>query len=221
MKIGVVIPWRETASRLPLKNYIDNWYKQNIPNAKIIYSDTNHKVFNLSAARNAGVNQLLDQDIIVFNDADTYAEKNAMLKGIDMAYETGLAVNPFSAAKLLSLDNTKKIVNEGGDPYNVDGDIYPNSSGGIIIVTPKTLKMLGGWDEKFIGWGFEDAAFFITHLTLLDKAMLKIPDSYIYCLAHVINNREKNLVDLGKERCILYEQASGNKAEINKLITEK
>jgi hypothetical protein len=221
MKIGVVVPWRETPSRLPLKNYIDSWYKQNIPNAKVIYSDTKHEVFNLSAARNAGAEQLSDQDVIIFNDADTYAEKNAMLEGVELAYNTGFAVNPFSAAKLLSQDSTRKIVHEAADPYSVDGDISPNSSGGIIIVTPKTLRTLGGWDEKFLGWGFEDAAFFITHLTLLDKAMLRVSDSYIYCLAHVIDNRRKDLVNLGKERCTMYEQASGNKTEINKLIGGK
>jgi hypothetical protein len=30
----------------------------------------------------------------------------------------------------------------------------------------------------------------------------------------------KDLVNLGKERCTMYEQASGNKTEINKLIGE-
>jgi hypothetical protein len=221
IKVAVVIPWRETKSRLPLMKYVKSWYQKNFPDAEIFFADSGHKIFNISASRNVGTEMAKDYDVIIHNDADTYPEKNAVIEGIKLACDTGFAVNPFSAAKLLSIKNTERIIYKKFNPYGIDGDLYPGSCGGVVIATPETIKKIGGWDEKFIGWGFEDVAFSIAHATLLDHGIIKVEGAYVYCLSHVIDNRKPDLVNLGKDRCTMYEQALGNKIKINKLIGKK
>jgi len=90
MKIGLVIPWRETPSRIkPLQMVLD-WYQTNLPNIEVIYIDRQGEFWSASGSRNDGVRKAQEAhcDVIIINDADTISEISTFIekKG---SYEAG------------------------------------------------------------------------------------------------------------------------------------
>jgi hypothetical protein len=58
------------------------------------------------------------------------------------------------------------------------------------------FKKLNGWDERFVGWGFEDSAFNVAHGKLLEAEMHRA-DGFIGFLYH--KDRDKELVELNEK----------------------
>lgn len=222
MKIAVVIPWRKTPSRLRLKNYVAAWYKDNLPEARIIYSDSNHEKFNLSASRNAGAREVLNYDIIIHNDADTIPNLKSLREGIDQTFKTGLFCNPYSSYYTVNSDSTSKVLNGSTTLEKSEYEQVHGACSGVIITTPKTWKAVGGFDENFIGWGYEDVAIFVAHKTIMGSEFLIIPGE-VYAMSHAPNKTKGNpeLTNLGLELLNQYFEASKDKESMLKLLGDR
>jgi hypothetical protein len=217
IKIAVVIPWRKTKSRLPVKNYVEAWYSKNLPEAKIIYSDSGHKHFNLSASRNAGAKQVLDYDIIIHNDADTIPNIESLLEGIKQTYETGYFCNPYDDYHMINTANTYRVLDGLETPESADYEHIAGACSGVVITTPKTWKLVGGFDERFLGWGYEDVAIAVAHATIMDHGFLIIPGP-AYAMSHDVAPKPKKLLNLGKKRLEKYMEAMCDKDSMLKMI---
>jgi hypothetical protein len=221
MKIGVVFPWRETPSRLPLKNYVEAWYKSNLPEAKIVYADSGHSPFNLSASRNAGAEQLLDCDIVIHNDADTIPDINSLRKGIEETFKTGLFCNPYDMYTIIDSRNTKRVLSGRTSYVDAPSQHIHGSCSGTVITTPKTWKLIGKFDERFLGWGYEDVAIYVAHKTITGHDFLVIP-GILYGMSHVPNETKDNaeLMKNGVDLLNKYFDASKDKESMLKLIAK-
>lgn len=217
IKVAVVIPWRETPSRLPLKEYVDSWYKKNMPEVKIFYTDSGHKIFNRSASKNLGGDLAKDYDVVIYNDADTIPNLASILDGIDKTYKDELLCNPFDSCRIVDFTNTQKILSGNIPMEDIEYSEYENSCGGILITTPKIFNLLGNYDENFKEWGYEDTAIYFSHLAIMDTGMVRIPGP-IYVLSHEVEDRVPDLLDYGRERIELYSAAKENREEMMKLI---
>ena len=217
MKIAVVIPWRETKSRLPVKNYVGAWYSKNLPEAKIIYSDSSYKHFNLSASRNAGAKLALDYDIVIHNDADTIPNIESLLEGIKQTYKTGYFCNPYDNYHMINTANTYRILSGLETPESSDYEQIHGACSGVIITTPKTWELVGGFDENFLGWGYEDVAIAVAHATIMEHGFLIIPGA-AYAMSHDVAPKPEKLLNHGKKRLDEYMAAMSNKELMLNLI---
>lgn len=220
IKIAVVIPWRPTSSRIPLVAHVDLWYKTNFPNAKIIYSDSEHEKFSLSAARNLGAKEASSYDVIIHNDADVVPSFQSVLEGITQTLETNLFCNPYTEFRELFESDTKKFLKNKITIDEAEHNKIPGACSGVVITTPSSWKAVGGLDESFIGWGYEDAALAVAHRTILGQDFLAIP-GVAYSLYH--NPAEKNIDLLQRNRDILQEyfNAEGNVKKMKRLIKSR
>jgi hypothetical protein len=210
MKVAVVIPWRETPSRLPLKNYVAAWYETNLPEATIIYGDSKHKKFNLSASRNTGAKKVLDYDVIVHNDADTIPNLKSLREGINKTFRTGLFCNPYTNYYTVNPNSTKKVLSGEVTIENSEYDQVHGACSGVIITTPKTWKLVGGFDQNFINWGYEDVAIKVAHTTIMNSDFLTIPGN-VYAMSHEGADKSPELLSVGIKRLEKYFNVSGNK----------
>lgn len=164
MKIGVIIPWREQPSRLPAFLEVHKWYEDNLPEAKIYLVDTGNEIWEMSATRNLGV-RLAEQDncdILIINDADTIPQIGPLREAMEAAMTTNMIHNPYKIYALFSQRQTDLHFNEGVPLDSLK--FIPNlSCSGTWVLTPKAWWDLGGQDEKFIKWGYEDAAQKLVH----------------------------------------------------------
>jgi hypothetical protein len=220
IKIAVVIPWRSTPSRAPLANLVDLWYKENFSNAKIIYSDSDHERFSISAARNIGAKKVSSYDVIVHNDADVIPSFNSVVEGIFQTLETNLFSNPFTELRELTDSDTQKFLKNEISIDQAEHKKVPGSCSGVVITTPSSWKSVGGLDESFVGWGYEDAALAVAHRTILGQDFLAIP-GVAYSMYH--EPAEKNINLLQKNRNILqqYFDAEGDVKKMKSLIKSR
>lgn len=164
MKIGVVIPWREQPSRVRAFEAVTEWYKTNLPEAKIYTADRPGPVWNMSGSRNDGVRMAEADgcDVIVMSDADTIPQIEPLSQAIDAAYRDNLIHNSYSQYRMLGDQGTEQFFS-GIPLQRCSSKIYETACSGIHVFTPKAWWDLGGNDEKFKEWGYEDTAFEYVH----------------------------------------------------------
>ena len=112
----------------------------------------NSGLYNRSKAFNIAV-QHSDKDAYVFADSDMFFAKEDYLTCF-AALQKFEAVTP-NKSELLN------IAVSGGNPNEIEVLSivpYPTFAGGVMILTRAGFEKIGGWDERFIGWGGEDNA---------------------------------------------------------------
>lgn len=187
MKIVLIIPWKASPSReKPLKAVLD-WYKTNLPDIEIVFANASEDIWLPSASRNIGVKRAQEAraDVIIMNDADTIPEIESLLEAINAANNDKLIHLPYMDAKYLTEKGTNRYIDDG-IPLDQCGYIlhsYPNVHGGVWVFTPDAWWEIGGMDEAFKQWGYEDNAFQMAHQVIKKSDFVRHSGS-IYCFNH-------------------------------------
>jgi hypothetical protein len=150
--IDVAMPWRPQPDRIAAFDYVtDQWHAHGF---NVITGDSDHEGFNLSAARNVAVGRC-SSDIVIVADADTVPDFNALDTAILACQRHGGVWWPFTEYRYLA-DTVKPGDRLENAPI---ADEYPNSVGGLFVIRRADYWRLGGFDERFDRWGWEDRAW--------------------------------------------------------------
>jgi len=211
--VSVMIPWREEPSRLRSLEYVQNWYRHNL-GVEPILCDTDHVEFNRAGARNECVRQATEQ-VIIINDADTIPELSPLLSAVAQIQIDSLAQLPYTLWR--SLDEiASEAVMSGTAPSERPGLELDGSVGGVMVTTRDIWTRHGGQDERFVAWGYEDAAWCMAHDTLVGA--MRRHSGYIYSLRHTPSVREETTQNIGLELVYRYHQANGNPDAMRELV---
>ena len=90
--------------------------------------------------------------VLVFADADTYAPIHQVQFAVNAIKEAG-------ADLCLAHNGTALYMNDGYLRGNSLGGIIGPFPGGIFAIRRSAFESMGGWDERFVGWGHEDLCF--------------------------------------------------------------
>jgi hypothetical protein len=187
LKIAVVIPWRPQPRRMLAYEYVTAWYKKYLPSAEIIACDSDTEDWNGSRARNIGVKKAQEYgaDIVIMNDADTVPSVLPLAKSITAALSDGLMHNPYTDYNMISYEDSMTFFNGEGptDPRFLPSFIFPETWWGVVVFKPEVWWILGGMDERFHGWGYEDTAMAYTHAIVFDKNFVK-HDGQMFSFEH-------------------------------------
>jgi hypothetical protein len=221
--VTVIIPWRPTPSRLAAFEYVTGWYRQQLPDATILTVDSDDELFNLARARNLGVEQVAgatsDEQVVVISDADTFPEPGALHAAIAAAATSGLVHLPYTEYHWLGRAGTADLL-EGADPTACEFELVRGACSGVYVTTPATWWAHGGQDERFRGWGFEDAAWYIAHGTLLG-APPRRHDGRVFAMHHETQVREGVQYDLNAALADRYRAAEGDADAMRQLVEEE
>jgi hypothetical protein len=120
-----------------------------------------------AAACNEAAKQAGDWDVALIADADTIPEADAVQRAVAIASAQHGAVRPHD--RLWNLNKAQSQLAGKRGPYAVR--LTPRAAqllgGGLLVVSRAAWERVGGYDERFIGWGHEDSAL---HTTLLAEA---------------------------------------------------
>jgi predicted glycosyltransferase involved in capsule biosynthesis len=148
---------------------------------KHIFIKSNN-LFNKSWAFNVGLRHSTS-NIIVFGDADIIMNPNDFISGISALKEYDM-VSPYNSVldltpqeSMLSLEELLKI-NRPGRGETDHQKI--NIGGGITIFKRDTIFKIGGWDERFLGWGGEDDFQALKIMKFLKWTELKAKCYHLY-----------------------------------------
>lgn len=109
--------------------------------------------FNRSEARNRAAEYVPEAEVIAFLDADAYLPPDLIREAVNRAAVSGSAVYPYT--QLMSLH---PITGEASPRVNYT-DASPLLISGNVMVPRALYERVGGWDERFDHYGWEDGAF--------------------------------------------------------------
>lgn len=193
---AVLIPWRagDPQRERVFHHLYEQWLKlaQDTDLQVIVGQPTDMEgPFNCASALNNAFNQITDnRDKIVMFGADCVPDEEAILHALlklDHGYKW---VEIFSETQYYDRETTDKIL-AGHEHQWFDTD--PSQTvpfcTGVLALTKEAYVTAGGFDERFVGWGAEDAAF--RHV--LWQLFQDTPQSSftLKCLWHETSNRGK------------------------------
>ena len=217
MSLTVLIPWRPQPSRLAAFDAVVAWYREHLGDVDIRTIDSLDPVFNLAQCRNLGVASIADPDhVVVINDADTLPQLEPLLEAVEHAATSGRVHLPYTQYNWLGAAGTDQF-RDGMPLDDCDFDLVRGACSGVYVTTPATWWGHGGQDESFRGWGFEDAAWYLAHGTLLGEVPRR-HDGTVFALHHTAAAREGELYDSNADRMQQYRQAENDPRAMAQLV---
>lgn len=165
MHFSVVVPWRsDDGIRAEIFEWITERWKILYPyEIEFIVCDSGDEPFSRSKSRNQGAKNA-STDVLVFADADTIPVRRFIDKSVEsaslsrwcIAYDMGryYNLNSVHTRELLRADPATLIC----EPVEGMWDHKITSWAGMFAVSQEDFWRIGGYDERFIGWGHEDVA---------------------------------------------------------------
>jgi hypothetical protein len=166
MNAVILVPRRDdNGPRDKLWQWCRGWWEREQSHLPIIEGHHTEGLFSRSSAINLAAKIAGDWDVAVIIDSDVICDPDRVKEAVDLAYETGKLVLPHTVRNDLDRRGSQKVMNgysSSWEPfvhqrYSVDNG-HPSVSS--VVVVPRSLwDMIGGFDESFRGWGYEDTAF--------------------------------------------------------------
>ncbi|WP_082252863.1 glycosyltransferase [Bacillus sp. FJAT-27251] len=223
--VSILIPYKpDNGIRDINLNWIKNFYEKIFPNVEICVGFSNDELFNRSKAINLAAQQAT-REIFVIADGDIFCDPEVIKDSIKHIMEMNATwVIPFRNIIRISEENSRSLVNkEPTWPLEVtDFEIIHtpevNYLGGLNIITRNHFMAVGGFDERFLGWGGEDDAFSCAVNTLCGH--YKRLTHSIYHLWHPVvgyenNPNGENNLNIRE----LYYEANNNKVQMKQVIS--
>ena len=223
--ISFCIPYRYTDDyRKSNFDFVVDRLRFSWPDGEVIIGDSSGEVFNRSEARNNAANSA-SYDVLCFVDADAIVSTYGVDKTFERLGEVEWAF-PFDCYYELSPETSDVYRTEGRlSPSPTFENVFPSdktpepSVGGAVMVTKGAFSRVGGYDERFQGWGEEDRAFALALSTLVSpENRTGAPILHLWHPApEALRFGQPNFA-ANRELCNLYREASGNKAAMEKVI---
>ena len=213
----IVIPWRPAPSRIDAFERVVAWYRETLPQIPLQTVDTGDTPFVLAACRNAAMRNAAADEVVVVGDADTIPEREPLIAAIRAAADSPFVHLPYDEYRWLG--RTGSADHAAGVPL-ADCTVEQHVEGacsGVYVATPRAWDSHGGQDEGFRGWGFEDAAWFLAHSTILGAPPVRHPGR-VYALHHVGEVRAGAAYDANAARMESYRAAAGHPAAMVALV---
>lgn len=213
--VAVVIPWRPKPDRQYALSVVKSWYKENLPDAKLIFADDNKEDFCLSGCRNIGVKSAEHSgaNVVIINDADTIPEIEALQESIVAAHNDKYVHLPYTEYRALGLIGTREF-KKGIALKDCGAFIVHGAVSGVYVTSPQTWWSHYGQDERFRGWGFEDAAWYTAHTVILGREPVR-HEGKLYALNHRSANKKGPLFESNKNLCDTYFSTSDKESMEN------
>lgn len=151
------------------------WWERHQSHMPIIEGYHTEGLFNRSSALNRASLLAGDWERAVIIDADVMCDPERVKEAVEIAGRTGSMVLPHSIRHDLSPDATGAVKRGELDPLTIDIPMlkrprrviwhsysvengHPSVSS-VVVISRRQWDEVGGFDEAFRGWGYEDTAF--------------------------------------------------------------
>lgn len=114
--------------------------------------------FSLARASNRAAAAAGDWEIALYVGADFFLHHpQQAVKAVNLARRTGMLTFAHDTLIQLAEDETEQLV--AGGALVARGERHPNTFSGVLAVPRALWDQVGGFDERFVGWGWDDIAF--------------------------------------------------------------
>lgn len=229
MSYAVIVPFRpEPDGRGPGSSRADIWAwlsrRWHAFGANVVKADSGDSKMNRSEARNVGAGAAVEMgcETLVFADADVYVPRAQLEAAIALVEEPGDTEWVIAYEHYLQLtagDTSHFLKCEPTHEYGpIENPRWSTNQGnaGMLVVSKRAFAAVGGYDERFIEWGWEDWAF-ANALSTLVHPQVRVP-GYVLHLCHPRSpNRTKRQ---GRALFERYDAAMGDREAMVDLVHE-
>ena len=158
LEATIVIPWRDNGCEYRRRNLeavrsmVEAW------GFPVVLGEHDGPGLNISAMRNAGVAKAVT-DVVILLDADFYPQRHVLTAGAKAAMRDGKVHH--LAKRLIYLDEigTQGLLKTGEFRRGRVISRSKSAPGGYTAFTREAWETVGGYDEAYVGWGYEDRDF--------------------------------------------------------------
>lgn len=187
--VKVLVPRRnDNGWRDELWGFLQREYWATLPEFEIVEGHHTEGAFNRSGALNTASALAGDWEFAVIADSDSWVAPELLRAGVAEAVNTGRLVACFDRVCELDEGTTKLLLDKriGLDGEMVFGfdkvrseKLDPTTVQSTMLVIPRKLwDTVGGFDERFTGWGGEDNAFWKACELYGGKPIRLVGDAY-------------------------------------------
>jgi hypothetical protein len=221
MRAVILVPRREdNGYRDKVWAWVKAWWQREVK-LSIVEGHHTEGLFNRSAALNAAYAKSPPCDVYLIIDADVICDPEQVAEAIELAHKEQRIYLAFSRRHNLNPRGTEKVMGgEQGSWRAWIGKTYNDMASSAIAIPRATWDLLGGFDEKFEGWGFEDSAFALAYETLTGHTIQKVPGE-LWHLWHPTapeGKRGTPSYQANRARMEAYRAALGNKEATRGLL---
>ena len=180
MKVAILAPWRtDDGPRAAVWKVCRARWEALFPDWPVFQGRSPDGPFNRSAAINDAHRQAGDRDVYLVIDADVMVTPGNVRAAVERAHMTGRVTWAHRRWRGITEEATKRLtrpdpkwaeaaLGKGGiersDFTDADIDLIIEKTTRMswsccIAVSRQAWETIGGFDERFAGWGFEDLAF--------------------------------------------------------------
>jgi hypothetical protein len=174
VKAVILVPRRDdNGPRGELWAFCRGWWEREMSHLPIVEGYHTDGLFSRSAAVNRAATIAGDWDVAVIIDSDVICNPDRVREAVELAHASGSMVLPHDRRYDLAPRASREAqarpndLFHGREPmwmrrnvahtYSVDNG-HPSVSS-VVVVPRRLWDEVGGFDEAFRGWGYEDTAF--------------------------------------------------------------
>jgi len=186
--ISILIPFRDTGDRKEQLEWLQKRWAKLFPEAEVIIeSDDGQDPFSKTIAVNKCYKKATS-DILAIVDADVWVDPKILIDAADkIRNKKAVWVRPCGKVYRLKKEFTKNLIAFSPDtpfPKATEDDcerVTP-TVGLVAVFSREQFEKVGGMDERFRGWGWEDTAWNILLDGIFGKA--QVWNNIVYHLWH-------------------------------------
>jgi hypothetical protein len=192
MRVVILLPWRsDNGWRDQLWEFCRKRWEENFPEWSIFLGTPDEGPFNRSQAINRAAAEAGEWDVALIIDGDTVSDPEAVRRAVAYAFATGGLGIAHDKRVMMSERATKQVIHgrlpESRWAQRGNSTVtYTDSVSCAVAVSRRTWRSVTGFDERFVGWGFEDTAFEVT-VQALTGVPLRKEKSTCYHLWHPLS----------------------------------
>jgi hypothetical protein len=173
VNVRFLVPWRSDGEyRDKLWGFTRARWEKDFPDFPIVVGSSPDGAFNRSAAINNAAEG--DWDVAVVLDADVMCEPDQVRRAIVTAATTGHLTFAFDEYRGLTPHMTAKVLSDelplnrwSPEPQWQSPEVWNKGvrfrskvhESSVVVCRRELWDLIGGFDERFVGWGQEDVAF--------------------------------------------------------------